>query len=164
MKLMLQALQDGTADRALESATPRQLVRMACLVRNTSVTYGGKTPLELALGRRPADILDVERSNPQVLTSDLLPSERTAQAVRKLAMKIYLEARQAADLRQDIASHLKFDQGPFYPGEKVWYWNEDKSKIKSSGEKSGQWLRAKLLTIDGAMAGIDLGSRIVRVS
>ena len=46
-------------DPALADVTYRQLVCQACLARNSSVTYGGVTPLEMAFGRRPADILNL---------------------------------------------------------------------------------------------------------
>jgi hypothetical protein len=134
------------------------------MVRNTTITYGGITPLELALGRRPADVIDVENSNPQQLTVPLSNADKTAHAVRRLAMKSYIEARQSADLRKDIAAHLKFDEGPFQPGQSVWYWQHDPSKIKSNGQFGGNWLKAKLLTFDGSMAGIDIGSRILKVN
>ena len=43
-----------------ETITAKQLVRQAAYARNISLTYGGVTPLELAFGRRPPDICDVE--------------------------------------------------------------------------------------------------------
>ena len=47
--LMVNSLAD---DPALADVTYRQLVRQACLARNSSVTYGGVTPLEMAFTRR----------------------------------------------------------------------------------------------------------------
>ena len=41
--------------------------RQACLARSPSITYGGVTPLELAFGRRPRDILTPEDSEPNQL-------------------------------------------------------------------------------------------------
>ena len=35
----------------------RVLLRMACQARNSMVTFGGVTPLEMAFGRRPADVI-----------------------------------------------------------------------------------------------------------
>ena len=45
--LMMNSLAD---DPALADVTYRQLVRQACLARNSSVAYGGVTPLEMAFG------------------------------------------------------------------------------------------------------------------
>ena len=105
--------------------------------------------MELALGRRPADIIDVERADPQQLTVALPEAAKTAQAVRQLAMKAYLEARQAADLRHDIASHLKFEDGPFIVGQTVWYWQEDvsKSRVMEERQDCGSRPNSLLLTV-----------------
>ena len=37
--------------------TVQDLIKEGCWVRNVSCTYGGKTPIELAFGRRPPDII-----------------------------------------------------------------------------------------------------------
>ena len=60
--------------------TPAQLMRKAATVRNTQVTLSGRTPLELAMGRRPRDLMDPASMNPEQLTStptkqDLLNEE-----------------------------------------------------------------------------------------
>ena len=44
----------------LAKATFRQVVRVCCWARNTQLTKSGFCPLELATGRRPPDLLDVE--------------------------------------------------------------------------------------------------------
>ena len=41
----------------LSQITPAQLMRKAATVRNTQVTSSGKTPRELAMGRRPRDLI-----------------------------------------------------------------------------------------------------------
>ena len=43
---------------ALSRITPAQLMRKAATVRNTQVTLSGKTPIQLAVGRRPRDLMD----------------------------------------------------------------------------------------------------------
>ena len=54
--------------------------------------------------------------------------------------------------------------GPFLPYDKIYYWDwaEDQSKVIFDGSHGGKWIKGKLLTIEGRMAGIDLGTRIVR--
>ena len=100
----------------------------------TPLTYGGKAPLELAFGRRPVDVITVENSTPSQLTAEFGQSDVLAQQTRRLAMEAYLKARQSEDLRRDIASSLHFSDGPFQVGDKIWYWKEDPSKIKSDGQ------------------------------
>lgn len=115
--LMLQALKE---DPLLANITYRQLIRQAAIARNSMVTCGGVTPLELAFGRRPADIASAETMTPAQLTSEVPAPEQQVIALRKLAMKKYLEA-QAEDLKRDIAAKLQLS-GPFFPGDEVYYW------------------------------------------
>ena len=53
----------------LAQITLAQLIRKAATVRNTQVTSSGKTPMELAMGRGPRDLLDPASMNPEQLTS-----------------------------------------------------------------------------------------------
>ena len=57
---MLISLKD---DPLLANITYKQLLRQACISRNTMVTLGGVTPIELAFGRRPADLSAIELMN-----------------------------------------------------------------------------------------------------
>ena len=49
----------------------------------------------------------------------------------------------------------------FQVGDRVFYRQEDKSKIKADldGSKYGSWI-----SLQGSMAGIDLGTRIIKVN
>ena len=149
---------------ALADVTYRQLLRQACLARNTMVTFGGVTPIEMAFGRRPADVVGPDTQNPAELTADVPAPEASVKALRHVAMKAYLEARQSADLRQDIASRLRLSDGPFVPGDRVYYWTQDQSKIKSDGTHGGKWIKGRILTAEGSMANIDLGTRVIKVN
>lgn len=161
LSLMLAGLKE---DPLLSNVTYRQVVRQAALARNSMVTFGGITPLELAFGRRPADLISVETSTPPQLTSEVPTTEHQLRALRQLAQHKYIEAKQSDDLRRDIAARLQFSDGPFYPGDKIYYWTEDKSKIKSDGSHSGKWIKGKIVSVDGSMVGIDLGTRILKVN
>ena len=61
VSLMLISLKD---DPLLANITYKQLLRQACISRNTMVTHGGVTPIESAFGRRPADITAIENMTP----------------------------------------------------------------------------------------------------
>ena len=132
VSLMLLSLKD---DPLLANITYKQLLRQACISRNTMVTHGGVTPIELAFGRRPVDITTIELVNPAQLTTEAPAPERQIEALRSLGMRKFLEAKQSDDLRRDIASKLQLSDGPFFPGDKVYYWTEDKSKIKSDDKR-----------------------------
>ena len=119
------------------------------------VTNGGVTPIELAFGRRLADIKAIELMNPARLTTEAPAPERQIEALRSLAMRKFLEAKQSDDLRRDIASKLQLSDGPFFPGDKVYYWTEDKSKIKSDVSRGGKWIKGKLVSADGSTVGVD---------
>ena len=66
------------------------------------VTFGGVTPLEMAFGRRPADLIGVDNADPAQLTAEAPSHEVSIEACRKVAMKAYLEARQSEDLRNSF--------------------------------------------------------------
>ena len=73
LKKFLSALVD-TASKNLDQTTlsqnsPAQLMRKAATGRNTQVTLSGETPTELAMGRRPRDLMDLASMNPEQLTS-----------------------------------------------------------------------------------------------
>ena len=99
VSLMLISLKD---DPLLANITYKQLLRQACISRNTMVTLGGVTPIELAFGRRPADLTAIELMNPAQLTTEAPAPERQIEALRSLAMRKFLEAKQSDDLRRDI--------------------------------------------------------------
>ena len=101
VSLMLISLKENPV---LANITYRQLLRQACIARNSMVTNGGVTPVEMAFGRRPADITAIENMNPAQLTSEATAPERQIEALRSLAMRKYLESKQSDDLRRDIAS------------------------------------------------------------
>ena len=156
---------DGVrADPKCNPFTFGMLLRMASLTRNSMVTFGGVTPLEMAFGRRPPDIIGVDNADPAQLTAEVPRSEVSIEATRKIAMKAYLEARQSEDLRRDIASRLQFTDGPFFPGDKIFYWNPNAGKIKPHGGKSSSWIKGKVISQDGSMITIDLGTRVLKVN
>ena len=158
---MIQALCE---DPILSDITYQQLLRQASIARNSMVTFGGVIPMELLFGRRPADLTTPENMNPAQFSAEVPTPEKRIQALRTLAMKKFLEAKQSDDLRKDIASHLTLSDGPFFPGDKIYYWTEDKSKFKSDGSHSGKWIKGKVVSSDGSMVGIDLGTGIVKVN
>ena len=101
---------------------------------------------------------------PAQLTTEVPTPEKKIDALRTIAMKAYLEAKQSDDLKRDIAAKLQLSDGPYFPGDKIYYWTEDKSKIKSDGSHSGKWIKGKIISVDGSMIGIDLGTRILKVN
>ena len=85
------------------------------------------------------------------------------QTLQKLAMTYYLEARQRADLRRDIAARLIPTEGPYSAGGRVYYWQVDNSKI-NHGVTSGRWFKARVLSQEGAICVIDTGTIVLRVN
>ena len=83
--------------------THRQLVKAAATVRNQTVTYAGVTPLQLAFGRRPADLIQLDAPTPTQLTIDRNEEELTAIQIKQLSK----QARQSEDTRQDLAQNLQ---------------------------------------------------------
>ena len=114
-----------------------QLMRKAATVRNTQVTSSGKTPMELALGRKPRDLLDPASMNPES----------------------HLEVQQREDICRDLAERMKFVPPDLRAGENVFYWQEDPSKIQQ-GRKSGKWLKVETIAVKGSMAVVNTGATL----
>ena len=151
----------GTAPATLKKVTYRQLVKAAATVRNQTVTYGGVTPLELAFGRRPADLIQLDVATPTQLTIDRNEEEMTAIQIKQLSKQAFQEARQSEDIRRELAQNLRMSSEPLQVKDKVFYWQEDKSKICSDGSKGGIWLKGEVISIEGA---VDLGTRLIKVN
>ena len=96
--------------------TVREAVKRAVWARSTQLTVSGYSPLEIATGRRPPDLLDVETSDPAQLSVEPLAEDRTQQDLQRLALKAHQEARQAADLRHDMAKRTMPSDDPYKPG------------------------------------------------
>ena len=112
--------------------TADQFVKTCSWARNNQLTISGKAPIELAFGRRPPDLLDYETSSPEELTIDPLSQDKLDREVRKLALRAHLEARQHDDLMSDLAQHVRPSEGPFNPGERVFVWEKDHSKVSDT--------------------------------
>ena len=110
------------------------------------------------------DQLIVDTADPAQLSAEVPSHELAIEATRRVAMKAYLEARQSEDLRRDIASKLQFSDGPFFPGDKIYYWNPAAGKIKPDGSKRSTWIKGKVVSQEGSMVTIDLGTRVIKVN
>ena len=106
---MLSSIKAGTAPATLKKVTYRQL---AATVRNQTVTYGGVTSLELAFGRRPADLIQLDVATPTQLTIDRNEEELTAIQIKQLSKQAFQEARQSEDIRRDLAQNLRMSSKP----------------------------------------------------
>ena len=153
VNLMLGSLHDGTAHPSLTDVTYRSLLKAAALARNSSVTYGGVTPLELAFGRRPTDLIQLDTALPSQLTPEFSQEELSAQQLRDIGKKAYIEARQSDDVRRDLAGQNVHQDISVWRSKARRY----KSKIRADGSKYGSWVRAKVISLQGSMAGNDLG-------
>ncbi len=64
--------------------------------------------------------MTIENSSPEQLSVPATLLDQMDQTLQKPAMKSYLEARQRADLRRDIAARLLSTEGHFRPGDRVY--------------------------------------------
>ena len=60
-----------------------------CWARNTQMLVSGFSLIELAYGRKPPPLLDVETSNPEQLTTDPLERDRLDTEIARLALKAH---------------------------------------------------------------------------
>ena len=155
---MLSSIEAGTAPATLKKVTHRQLVKAAATVTNQTVIYGGVIPLELAFGRRPANLIQLDVATPTQLTIDRNEEELTAIQIKQLSKQAFHEARQSEDICRDLAQNSRMSSKPLQVNDTEFYWQEDKSKIRSEGRKGG-----KIISLEGAMVGLDLG-RLIKVN
>ena len=147
-------------DERFNGVTIRQAVKMTVWARNTQLTIRGYSPLEVATGRRPPDLFDVETANPEQLSTTPPDEDLSTLALQRLALRAHQEARQSADLRHDTARRTMPPDGPYKQGDEVFYWHQDSSKFKDKGK----WIRGKVLSQEGAMVHIHTDKAVVRIN
>ena len=155
--LMTQSLE---GDERFNGVTIRQAVKMTVWARNSQLTISGYSPLEVATGRRPPDLFDVETANPEQLSATPPDEDLSTLALQRLALRAHQEARQSADLRHDMARRTMPSDGPYKQGDEVFYWHKNSSKFKDKGK----WIRGKVLSQEGAMVHIHTDKAVVRIN
>ena len=90
------------------------------------------------------------------------PDERTRvdEVLRTESLKAHLEARQRVDIRRDLVAKLRPSDGVFQPGQSVWYWDRDMSKLRG-----GEWIASRVLSYTKPpMVTIDLKGTATQVN
>ncbi len=90
--------EDASGDITLRSCTFRQLVQKCCWARNNCLLLSGRTPIELATGRRPAGLQDLELLSPEQLTAEPHAEDHRSSTLQRLAMKAHLTVQQMHDI------------------------------------------------------------------
>jgi hypothetical protein len=104
--------------------------------------------------------MDFQTLDPAALSEDPLAEDLTNMQIQRLAIRAHLEAKQLQDLRRDIARNLRPSDGPYSPGDKVFFWEKDHSKIKDTG----RWVRGRVLGQPGSMVTIETDKAVVRIN
>ena len=76
--------------------------------------------MDIAFGRRPRDVLCIENMLLQLVEKPNA-KRQASKILQKEALKAHLESRQRMDLRRDLAKKLRPSDGPFDPGQSIWY-------------------------------------------
>ena len=92
-KRQWQIMSKDLEDDRFRGVTVREAVKGTVWARNTQLTVSGYSPLEIATGRRPPDLLDVETSDPAQLSVDSLAEDRTQQELQRLALTGELQTK-----------------------------------------------------------------------
>ena len=66
-------------------------------------------------------------------------------------------------MRRDRAERMQFVPPDLRVGERVFYWQEDPSKIQQ-GRKSGRWLKVEILAVKGPMVVISTDASMFQVN
>ena len=116
--------------------------------------------MEIATGRRPPDLFDVETFSPEQLSVEPSSEDRTTLELQRIALRAHQEARQAIDLRKDLARRVMPSEGPYQKGDRVFVWHKDESKKKSEGV----WVRGVVVSQGGAMVLVEVHRAVLRVN
>ena len=148
--------------------TVREAVEKTVWARNTQFTTSGYSPLEIATGRRPPDLLDVETSDPAQLSTEPLPEDRIEQELQRLALRARQEPCQAADLRHDMARRTMPSDGPDKPGEKVFVWMALASSTVAASMaqalRKEKWIRGTVFPQEDSMVNVHVDDAVIRVN
>ena len=122
--------------------------------------------MEIATGRRPPDLLDIETSDPAQLSVEPLAEDRTQQELQRLALKTHQEARGAADLRHDMAKRTMPWDGPYKPGDKVFVWSApaNANSVASNALRKETWIRGTVISQEGSMVNVHVDNSVMRVN
>ena len=143
-------------DDRFNGVSIRQAVKMTVWARNTQLTISGYSPLEIATGRRLPDVFDVETSNPERLSSDPPGEDLSTLALQRLDLRARQEARQAADLRHDMAKRTMPSDGPYKQGDEVFHWHQHPKLLRDEGK----WIGGKVLRQHSHRQGNDTNQSI----
>ena len=155
--IMAKALAD---EGYAEKVTARQAVKKVAWARNCQLTVSGYSPLEIATGRRPPDLFDVETSIPEQLSANPSDEDRATLELQRIAMRAHQEARQSLDLRKDLDRRVMPSDDPYQKGDRVFVWRKDESKKKSEGV----WVRGIVVSQEGAMVLVEVHRAVLRVN
>ena len=165
-RMSRQIMSKGLGDDRFKGVTTREAVKRTVWARNTQLTVSGYSPLEIATGRRPPDLLDIETSDPAQLSVEPFAEDRTQQELQRLALKAHQEARQAADLRHDMAKRTMPSDGPYKPGDKVFVWSApaNANSIASKAFKKERWIRGIVISQEGSLVTVHVDNAVLRIN
>eukprot|EP00439_Symbiodinium_sp_Y106_P037388 s4243_g4.t1 len=142
-----------------EKVTVRQAVKKVAWARKCQLTVSSYSPLEIATGRRPPDLFDVETNTPEQNSANPSDEDRTKLELQRIAMRAHEEARQSLDLRKDLARRVMPSDGPYQKGDRVFVWHKDglrrSPKVYGSEESLSQ---------EGAMVLVEVHRAVLRVN
>ena len=92
--------------------------------------------------------LDIGTSDAAQMSVQPLAEDRAQQELQRLALKAHQEARQAADLRHDMATPTMPSDGPCKPGDKIFVWSApaNANSISSKALRKERWVRGTVIS------------------
>ena len=128
-----------------------ELVSAVVHARNVMPMTSGRSPVELAFGRPPEPDFNLEGKNISELhhldECKGIREDLDARTMRIMAMQAHLQACQSQDMIRDCARNVQASEGPFNPGDEVYWYMKDHSHFKQS--MPGRWIPGKVLLQEG---------------
>ena len=100
----------------------------------------------------------------QLMRLGVGPEYRTQQELQRLALRAHQEARQAADLRHDMARRTMPSDGPYKPCDKVFVWHVEPFANAVNLNEREKWVRGTVISQEGSMVNAHVDNSVLRVN
>ena len=123
--------------------------------------------MEIATGRRPPDLLDIETSVPAQLSVDPLPEDKTQLRVAKVSTEGTSGSQTSlltSDMKLPNEQCHQMDLTNQVTRFSVWSSPVNANAIASKAWKKERWIRGTVISQEGAMVNVRVDNAVTRVN
>ena len=126
-------------------------MRKAATMRNTKLTLSGKTPMQLAMRRRPRDVMDPAAMSPEELTSTPIEQDLLNEKIQKVGYEGNISmSNNEKTFAETLLKEWNLSAPIFRVEERVFYWQEDSEQNFSKNENlENGWRWMEIIAVTG---------------